>query len=119
MSKLFDNPRDNSIVKPSSGGRKPKIDSAGMIIKKQANNLVDELTKTRPHYVRCIKPNETKRAGDWDAKRVLHQVEYLGLCENVRVRRAGFAYRRTFDKFLQRYNILQFVERLILNCIAV
>lgn len=35
-----------------------------------------------------------------------HQVEYLGLKENIRVRRAGFAYRRPFDKFLQRYAIV-------------
>lgn len=34
--------------------------------------------------------------------RVKHQVEYLGLKENIRVRRAGFAYRRVFHKFLQR-----------------
>lgn len=35
-------------------------------------------------------------------RRVKHQVEYLGLKENIRVRRAGFAYRRIFHKFLQR-----------------
>lgn len=50
----------------------------------------------------CIKPNETKRAKEFDGDRVKHQVGYLGLCENIRVRRAGFAYRRTFSKFLQR-----------------
>ncbi len=38
--------------------------------------------------------------------RVYHQVEYLGLKENIRVRRAGFAYRREFDKFLRRYALL-------------
>lgn len=37
--------------------------------------------------------------------RVRHQVEYLGLRENIRVRRAGFAYRRVFQKFLQRWVI--------------
>lgn len=36
------------------------------------------------------------------SRRVKHQVEYLGLKENIRVRRAGFAYRRIFHKFLQR-----------------
>ena len=36
----------------------------------------------------------------------LHQVRYLGLQENIRVRRAGFAFRREFDKFLKRYAIL-------------
>ena len=34
------------------------------------------------------------------------QVEYLGLKENIKVKRAGFAYRRPFDKFLSRYAIL-------------
>jgi myosin-1 len=59
-----------------------------------------------PHYIRCIKPNETKKPHDWETDRVRHQVEYLGLKENIRVRRAGFAYRRPFEKFLRRYAVL-------------
>lgn len=39
-----------------------------------------------------------------------HQVEYLGLKENIRVRRAGFAYRREFDKFLMRYKTWSLVD---------
>ena len=39
--------------------------------------------------------------------RAKHQVEYLGLRENIRVRRAGFAYRRVFNKFLQRSEVKQ------------
>ncbi|KAG7282979.1 hypothetical protein CRUP_028496 [Coryphaenoides rupestris] len=73
---------------------------------KQANNLVQTLMKCTPHYIRCIKPNETKKPRDWEERRVHHQVEYLGLRENIRVRRAGYAYRRVFAKFLQRYAIL-------------
>ena len=64
------------------------------------------MKKCQPHYVRTIKPNESKQPNDWEEKKVLHQIKYLGLVENVRVRRAGFAYRRPFEKFLQRYNIL-------------
>ncbi|MCP9263225.1 Unconventional myosin-Ie [Dirofilaria immitis] len=79
---------------------------ATKILQNQANDLVDSLSKCSPHYVRCIKPNDTKRSLEWNEKRVLHQVEYLGLKENIRVRRAGFAYRRLFDKFLYRYAIL-------------
>ena len=60
------------------------------------------LMQCTPHYIRCIKPNETKRPKDWEQERVRHQVEYLGLKENIRVRRAGFAYRRPFEKFLHR-----------------
>lgn len=55
-----------------------------------------------PYYVRCIKPNDQKSPLLFDDRRCLHQVEYLGLMENVRVRRAGFAYRQPYDRFLQR-----------------
>ncbi|CAM5133501.1 unnamed protein product [Natator depressus] len=86
--------------------KKGRPTTAGSKIKKQANDLVSTLTKCTPHYIRCIKPNETKRPHDWEESRVKHQVEYLGLRENIRVRRAGYAYRRVFQKFLQRYAIL-------------
>ncbi|CAM2099182.1 unconventional myosin-Ie isoform X2 [Caretta caretta] len=86
--------------------KKGRPTTAGSKIKKQANDLVGTLIKCTPHYIRCIKPNETKKPRDWEESRVKHQVEYLGLKENIRVRRAGYAYRRVFKKFLQRYAIL-------------
>ncbi|XP_043934508.1 unconventional myosin-Ie isoform X2 [Protopterus annectens] len=86
--------------------KKGRPTTAGSKIKKQANDLVNTLMKCTPHYIRCIKPNETKKPRDWEESRVKHQVEYLGLKENIRVRRAGYAYRRVFKKFLQRYAIL-------------
>ncbi|XP_060905434.1 myosin IEb [Labrus mixtus] len=86
--------------------KKGRPSTASTKIKKQANSLVQTLMKCTPHYIRCIKPNETKKPRDWEETRVKHQVEYLGLRENIRVRRAGYAYRRVFNKFLQRYAIL-------------
>uniref|UniRef100_A0A7N8YNM2 Osteoclast-stimulating factor 1 n=1 Tax=Mastacembelus armatus TaxID=205130 RepID=A0A7N8YNM2_9TELE len=86
--------------------KKGRPTTAGSKIKRQANDLVSTLMKCTPHYIRCIKPNETKKPRDWEESRVKHQVEYLGLKENIRVRRAGYAYRRFFRKFLNRYAIL-------------
>uniref|UniRef100_A0A4W6E9J3 Osteoclast-stimulating factor 1 n=1 Tax=Lates calcarifer TaxID=8187 RepID=A0A4W6E9J3_LATCA len=86
--------------------KKGRPTTAGSKIKRQANDLVSTLMKCTPHYIRCIKPNETKKPRDWEESRVKHQVEYLGLKENIRVRRAGYAYRRIFRKFLNRYAIL-------------
>lgn len=86
--------------------KKSRPTTASSKIKKQANDLVNTLMKCTPHYIRCIKPNETKRPKDWEESRAKHQVEYLGLRENIRVRRAGFAYRRLFHKFIMRYAIL-------------
>jgi len=59
-----------------------------------------------PHYIRCIKSNDRKQAGLLDAERVRDQVRYLGLLENVRVRRAGYAFRQSFERFAQRYKLL-------------
>lgn len=86
--------------------KKGRPTTASSKIKKQANDLVQALIKCTPHYIRCIKPNESKKPRDWEDSRVKHQVEYLGLRENIRVRRAGYAYRRLFQKFLHRYAIL-------------
>lgn len=86
--------------------KKGRPTTASTKIKKQANDLVSRLMKCTPHYIRCIKPNETKKPRDWEESRAKHQVEYLGLKENIRVRRAGFAFRRAFPKFIQRYAIL-------------
>ncbi len=64
------------------------------------------LVRCIPSYIRCIKPNDSKKPNDWDSKRVEHQVRYLNLKENIRVRRAGYCYRNLFEKFLKRFAIL-------------
>ncbi|XP_029510242.1 unconventional myosin-Ih-like isoform X5 [Oncorhynchus nerka] len=68
--------------------------------------LTEILMSKEPWYVRCMKPNEGKQPGLFDDVLVRHQVKYLGLMEHLRVRRAGFAYRRRYEIFLQRYKPL-------------
>ncbi|RKU48332.1 class II myosin [Coniochaeta pulveracea] len=80
--------------------------SAGDRIKQSANALVDTLMKCQPSYIRTIKPNENKSPTEYNEPNVLHQIKYLGLQENVRIRRAGFAYRQSFDKFVERFFLL-------------
>lgn len=75
-------------------------------IKVSANDLVATLMKAQPSYIRTIKPNDNKAPKEYNVGNVLHQIKYLGLQENVRIRRAGFAYRQTFDKFVERFYLL-------------
>lgn len=113
LSNLFKNDRDQAIVGGGTGNRgrgNKGVTTFGMKMKQQAKILVQELKKCRPHYVRCIKPSEIKSYGNWDEARAMKQIKYLGLEENVKVRKAGFSYRRPFDKFLQRYNILLYLQ---------
>ncbi|XP_078680580.1 unconventional myosin-Ic-like isoform X1 [Branchiostoma floridae x Branchiostoma belcheri] len=74
--------------------------------KTSLNQLMAILMKEEPSYVRCIKPNDNKMPGVFDPILIRHQVKYLGLMENLRVRRAGFAYRRPYEAFLNRYKCL-------------
>ncbi|KJE95898.1 myosin IE heavy chain [Capsaspora owczarzaki ATCC 30864] len=67
--------------------------TAGTAFKTSMNEMIATLNTKAPSYIRCIKPNDRKSAGVFDEDRVRHQVRYLGLLENVRVRRAGFCFR--------------------------
>ncbi|XP_046293807.1 unconventional myosin-Ig isoform X3 [Marmota monax] len=79
--------------------------TAGTLFKNSMVALVENLASKEPFYVRCIKPNEDKVAGRLDEDHCRHQVAYLGLLENVRVRRAGFASRQPYSRFLLRYKM--------------
>eukprot|EP01135_Chromosphaera_perkinsii_P000792 Nk52_evm80s151 gene=Nk52_evmTU80s151 len=80
--------------------------TAGSGFKASLIELTKALTSKQPHYIRCIKPNDNKQAGVFDKSLVKHQIRYLGLVENIRVRRAGFAYRMNYEVFLARYKMI-------------
>jgi myosin-1 len=91
---------------PIDTDNKRRPPTAGDKIKVSANDLVATLMKCSPSYIRTIKPNENKSPTEYNNGNVLHQIKYLGLQENVRIRRAGFAYRQTFEKFVERFYLL-------------
>ncbi|XP_072244088.1 unconventional myosin-Ih [Leuresthes tenuis] len=68
--------------------------------------LTEMLMAKEAWYIRCLKSNESKKPGQFDDALIRHQVKYLGLMEHLRVRRAGFAYRRKYEDFLKRYKPL-------------
>ncbi|XP_059727717.1 unconventional myosin-Ia isoform X2 [Haemorhous mexicanus] len=80
--------------------------TAGFQFKSSVAMLMKNLYSKNPNYIRCIKPNDTKSAMVFTPELVLAQVRYLGLMENVRVRRAGYAFRQLYGPFLQRYKML-------------
>ncbi|KZS93344.1 hypothetical protein SISNIDRAFT_441173 [Sistotremastrum niveocremeum HHB9708] len=92
-----DRPDPNSKKRPPTASDK---------IKGSAAALVENLMKSQPSYIRTIKPNQNRSSSEYDTKAILHQIKYLGLQENIRVRRAGFAYRNTFEKMVERFYLL-------------
>ncbi|XP_043968805.1 unconventional myosin-Ih isoform X1 [Gambusia affinis] len=74
--------------------------------KNSLQKLTEILMAKEAWYIRCLKSNESKQPGQFDEALIRHQVKYLGLMEHLRVRRAGFAYRRKYEDFLKRYKPL-------------
>ena len=104
---------DNQLLKdmwPEGGDDVNKVTkrppTAGKTFKLSMQALVETLKSKEPFYVRCIKPNASKSATAFEETLSLHQVRYLGLLENVRVRRAGYANRLPFEHFLNRYKLI-------------
>ncbi|CAJ1070558.1 LOW QUALITY PROTEIN: unconventional myosin-Ih [Xyrichtys novacula] len=100
----------NAIIKhcfpPTEPDSKRRPETVVTQFKSSLVGLTEILMSKEPWYVRCIKPNEAKQPGRFDDVLIRHQVKYLGLMEHLRVRRAGFAYRRKYEIFLQRYKPL-------------
>ncbi|XP_026151113.1 unconventional myosin-Ib isoform X2 [Mastacembelus armatus] len=80
--------------------------TAGFQFRASVGTLMKNLQTKNPNYIRCIKPNDKKAPHIFTESLVRHQVRYLGLMENVRVRRAGYAFRQAYEPCLERYKML-------------
>eukprot|EP00047_Mylnosiga_fluctuans_P022165 m.114333 g.114333 ORF g.114333 m.114333 type:complete len:972 (+) comp9158_c0_seq4:59-2974(+) len=80
--------------------------TAGKTFVTSMQAMIETLNTKVPSYVRCIKPNQRKIPKRIEDDMLRHQVQYLGLVENVRVRRAGFCFREAIPEFFQRYRLL-------------
>ncbi|GFT88674.1 unconventional myosin-Ib [Nephila pilipes] len=91
------NPKRTTLKRPTTTATQFRISLGALMKSIQGRNAL---------YVRCIKPNELKQPMIFEMALVQHQVRYLGLMENTRMRKHGYAYRQDYESFLQRYKML-------------
>uniref|UniRef100_A0A8C9VX02 Myosin X n=1 Tax=Scleropages formosus TaxID=113540 RepID=A0A8C9VX02_SCLFO len=94
---------NQDTLKCGSKHRRPTVSSQ---FKNSLHSLMATLSTSNPFFVRCIKPNTNKMPDHFDQTVVLNQLRYSGMLETVRIRRAGFPVRRTFQDFCTRYKVL-------------
>uniref|UniRef100_A0AAZ3P1T9 Unconventional myosin-X-like n=1 Tax=Oncorhynchus tshawytscha TaxID=74940 RepID=A0AAZ3P1T9_ONCTS len=91
-------------LKMGTARRKPTVSSQFRM--DSLHSLMNTLSASNPFFVRCIKPNMNKNANMFDPEVVLNQLRYSGMLETVKIRRAGFPVRRTFNDFNSRYKMI-------------
>lgn len=90
--------------------RRPKKNSSSLAtttvaqrFRSSLGSLLGEIRATRPHFVRCLKPNDLNKPDLIDAPRLVEQLRYCGVLEAVRVARAGYPVRLPHADFVVRY----------------
>lgn len=72
----------------------------------QLFKLMQRLDCTRPHFIRCVKPNNKQLPGVYQADLVLEQLRYGRILEVVRIAKSGYPTRMTHQEFARRYRFL-------------
>ncbi|XP_056169834.1 myosin-6-like isoform X5 [Syzygium oleosum] len=91
---------------PEESSKSSKFSSIGSRFKQQLQALLETLSATEPHYIRCVKPNNLLKPAIFESSNVLQQLRCGGVMEAIRISCAGYPTRKTFDEFVGRFGIL-------------
>ncbi|XVE51896.1 hypothetical protein DITRI_Ditri02bG0077600 [Diplodiscus trichospermus] len=91
---------------PEESSKSSKFSSIGSRFKLQLQSLMETLSVTEPHYIRCVKPNNALKPAIFENFNVIHQLRCGGVLEAIRISCAGYPTRRTFYDFLNRFGLL-------------
>lgn len=87
-------------------GSMKKSKTIGSKFKSQLTLLMKTLNSTKPHFIRCIKPNNLMAGNVFDSSSSLRQFRYAGLFEAIRVRASGYSFRQPLEDFFKHYRFL-------------
>ncbi|KAL2478562.1 Myosin-12 [Forsythia ovata] len=91
---------------PEETSKQSKFSSIGARFKQQLQSLMETLSTTEPHYIRCVKPNAVLKPGIFENFNVLNQLRCGGVLEAIRISCAGYPTKRSFDEFIDRFGML-------------
>lgn len=80
-----------------------KISSAAQF-RAQMSELLGVLSSTTPHFLRCIKPNNSKTPEDLEDELVERQLRTSGMMDAVWIRNRGYEHRMSQVRFARLYS---------------
>ncbi|NWH72650.1 MYO15 protein, partial [Piaya cayana] len=99
--------RQRSLIRRSSTRtRRYKAPTVAARFQQSLLDLVEKMERCNPFFVRCLKPNNKKEPGLFEADVVSSQLRYSGILETIRIRKEGFPIRIPFLVFIDRYRCL-------------
>jgi len=81
-------------------------DTVGHQFSIQLRDLRDRINATKPHYVRCLKPNDDLVPNRFEPHVIADQLRCAGVLEAIRVSRVGFPHRYFHNEFVERYSLI-------------
>ncbi|CAJ1961121.1 unnamed protein product [Sphenostylis stenocarpa] len=91
---------------PEETSKSSKFSSIGARFKLQLQQLMETLSSTEPHYVRCVKPNNLLKPSIFENSNIMQQLRCGGVLEAIRISCAGYPTRRAFFEFINRFSLL-------------
>jgi hypothetical protein len=78
--------------------------------KSQLGDLMKGLRATESHFIRCIKANSQKKPRIFEGASCLEQLKCAGVFEAVTIRKNGYPFRYSFQRFVERYKCIMATE---------
>ncbi|KAM4699021.1 unconventional myosin-XVI [Discoglossus pictus] len=103
LSKLLKKKGSSSFLQKLERGGPTTVTTQ---LRKSLTEIIGKIQNSTPHFMHCIKPNNSKLPETFDHFYVSAQLQYIGVLEMVKIIRHGYPIRLGFSDFLARYKHL-------------
>ncbi|RLN54191.1 hypothetical protein BBJ29_003794 [Phytophthora kernoviae] len=100
------NARGSARNSKKGGHVQTRRTTVGTQFKESLSQLMEKISLTEVHYVRCLKPNGLKSANCFSHSDIVNQLRCAGVIEAIRVSRSAYPSRMPHLECLKKFRVL-------------